>query len=87
MVAYWAFHIMIQKLFVSNKHIIIRIIKFLHIIFLFNIILFCGKKSVKFLWFCVPHAIFVGQTSDAIYLVFLTLGVRVVLFSSEGYDV
>ena len=78
---------MIQTLFVRNKHIIIIIMKFLHINFFLCVIFFCGKKSVNILWFCVPRALFAGQKSDAIYLVVLKLGVRVVMFSSIGDEI
>ena len=53
----------------------------LYVIFLF------GKKCVKILWLCVPRALFSGQNPDAISLVSLALGVRVVLFSSEGDEI
>ena len=42
---------------------------------------------VKILWLCVAHTLFSGQKLDEIYLVSLALGVRVVLFSSEGDEV
>ena len=47
------------------------------------IILLCGKKFVNILWLCIPRTLFSGQKSDAISIVVLTLGVRVVLFSYE----
>ena len=45
------------------------------------------RGGVKILWFCILHSLFAGQNSDAIYLVVLTLGVMVVMFSSEGAEV
>ena len=48
------------------------------------VIFFCGNKFVRILWICVPRILFSGQKSDAIHIVVLKLGVRVVLFSSEG---
>ena len=78
---------MSQTLFVRKKHIIIRIIHFCTETFFLCVISFCGKKFVKILWFCVPRALFSGQKSYAIYLVVLTLGVGVVMFSYEGAEV
>ena len=45
-------------------------------------IFFCGEEFVEILWFYVPCVLFSGQISYAIYLVVLTLGVSVMLFSS-----
>ena len=50
-------------------------------------VIFCGKKSIKILWFYVPRALFSGQKPDSIYLVYLTLVIRVVLLSSAVYVV
>ena len=62
--------------------LLLQIIFFL----LCNIILLVEKKF-KFLGFCVPCALFEGQNLDIFYLVVLKLGVRDVMFSSEGADV
>ena len=67
---------MIQTLFVSNKHTL-----FLCVIF------FCGDKFVNIIWLYIPRALFLGQNSDVIYLVVLTLWVKVVLLYSEVYEV
>ena len=76
-----------QTLLFNNKHIISIIIHLLHNNFVpvCNIILW--EEIIKILWICVPCTFFSGQKSDTIYLVFLTLGDIVVLFSSEGSDI
>ena len=78
---------MILTIFVRNKHIIIRIIHSLNSNFFLvcNLLIF-WEYSVKIFWFCVPRALLAGQKSDKIYLVVLTIGVRVVLFYSEVSD-
>ena len=86
-VVYCSLHTIIQTLFVSNNHIITRIIHFLNSNFLLCVIFLYGKKFVNIIWFCVPCALFSGQNSDAIYLAALTLGVKVILFLSEGAEV
>ena len=51
----------------------------------YNILLW--EKIVKLLCLCVPCILFSGQKSYEIYLVVLTLGVRIMLFSYEGAEV
>ena len=46
-----------------------------------------GKKFVKIFCFCVPRTIFSGQKPNEISLAVLKLGVMVLLFYSEGYEV
>ena len=84
---HWSFQIMIQTLFVRNKHIIIRIIHFLNRNFFIVCNLLLWVFFVNLIWFCVPCALFAGQKSYVFYLVVLTLVVRVVLLSSEGSEV
>ena len=76
-------HIMNQKLFFGDKHVISRIMYFFTTTLLLYVILLCGKKFVNILWLCVPRTLFSGQKSDAISIVVLTLGVRVVPFPSK----
>ena len=78
MVKHLSFYITSQPIFFSNKNITIIISEFLNR----NFVLVCNLLMI--LWLCVPHALFAGQNSDAIYFVVMKMGVRVVMFSSEG---
>ena len=75
------------KTIFQEKHIISRIMYFFQKTLLFYVIFFCGNKLSNLLWLCVPRTFFLGQRSDTISLAVLTLGVRVVMFSSEGAEV
>ena len=72
--AYWALHIVNQKLFFMNKHVISIIMQLFHSKFFLYVILFCGKNLVKILWLFVPRTFFSDQESDSISVVVLTLG-------------
>ena len=50
------------------------------------VILLYGTKYSKILWLCFPCIFFSGQKLDAISIVVLILGVRVVMFYSEGAE-
>ena len=76
-----------QKLVGINKQIISRITHFLTKFFFLYIIFFFGNKFVNILWLYIPRTLFSGQKSDAISLLALTLGFRVVMLSYEESEV
>ena len=78
---YWVLHILSQTSFVSNKHIIRRIMHFLYNNFvLVSNILRCEENFQYPLALLTTHLIS-GQNPDVVSLVSLALGVGVVLFS------
>ena len=85
----WVLHMMKHTLFVSNKHIIRRIMIFLHnnLVLVSNIIMW--EESFQDPLALRPTYLIFREKirCDAISLVYLTLGFRVVLFSSEVDEV
>ena len=49
-----------QKIFVTTKHIIRRIMHFFHNNFVLVCNILCGNKYFKILWICVPRTLFPG---------------------------
>ena len=82
-VEYWAFCIMDQTLFVRNKHIIIRMLHFLHRNFVLICYVIMWEEIFQYPLVLYHTYLLLGSEPDAISLVVLTLGIRVVLFYSE----
>ena len=76
-----------QTIFVRNKHIISRMMYFFHNKFYVLCDILLWEEFFKILWLCFPRTFSSGQNSDAVSIIFLIMGVRGVMFYSEGAEV